>query len=701
MEGKKLTIQTTDGCKRLLAIVIAIILVCSCIAQIISTDGGKVKVENITIDSRGATLSADLYYPAGTNDENSLPGLVVAHGAGVTKGNMRGLAEELARRGFVVLNVNGYGTGLSEMPAYDENDMGILDYQTFLTPSGIQDGLNFLRNLEIVDDERVGLVGHSQGAMRVAAAAMNECGYLTFNDIMVNVLYDVFGQTFTEEEIYQDADNLAAARLSDEQLEFYKYIKEVNKADYDTKPVAVCMLGTAANTIGPMATVRVGGHDVLRNCDINKCVILGDYDVFNGAYHTDELIKQSMGITGEISDQDWYILDDQSGVSTIAGNVFNTDVNSNAELKEAIDGRRTWISFFPRETHSRNFFSTETARDVCKYVEQVFGYNGGELGAADAKPVAADNIIFIWREVFNGIAMIAMFGLLIVMAALLCKTKFFGTIVGKNEPEEGVGSKRRFWIGLAISAVGSFIAIYYINTLFAPGLPSFKVTPLFPSWWLTPIYLLILAVISVIQIIVYRAIDKKNGKDGLKAVNLGIGFVNVLKSLLLAIILVFISFLSLTIIKYMFNQDYRFWMTAFEEMKAEQWALVWHFAITMFIQYVILGAALNYKSGVELKPAADTLINIVACSIGVWLCCIINIAVLSSKGIVFSNWTSSYGFLLFVPITVFVMKRMYAATKSVWVGAFLNSLMISWMMISTMGYNLYIEQGFIANFFNI
>jgi len=700
MEEKKLTLKTASGCRRMLAILIAVIFLCSFIAQMISTDCGRIKVENITIDSRGATLTGDLYYPAGTDDEDSIPGLVVAHGAGVTKGNMRGIAEELARRGFVVLNVNGYGTGLSEMPVYDENDMGILDYQTFLTPSGIQDAMDFLRNLKFVDSNRVGLVGHSQGAMRVAAAAINDCGYLTFNDIMINELYTLFGQKFTEEEIALDADELAAERLSEEELKYYNYVKEINRKAYDSMAKAVCMIGTTAFTIGPMATVQVGGHEVLRNCRINKCVILGDFDTFNQSYHTDELIKQSMHITGDISSDDWYILDDVAGTSEIAGNIYNVSVTDSDALQKAISERNTWISFFHPETHSKNFFSVQTAQDICKYFEQVFQYNRGELGATGAAPIPAESIIFIWREILNGLAMFAMIGMLVVVAAMLYRTKFFSPCIGKNDIPEGIGSAKRYWISYLIAAVVGFAAIYYVNTIFAPGLPMLKALPLFPSWWLTPIFIAIVAGVSLIQLIVYHFMDKKNGKSGIKSINVGIGFINVLKSILAAIILVFVAYFSLTFIKYVFNQDYRLWMTAFEEMKAEQWALVWKFALTMFLQYLIIGAAINYKTGSELSEGKDLIVSIIANSIGVWLCCLINYLMLVSSGTVFSNWTSSYGFLFFVPITVYITKRMYSVTRSIWLGAALNSLLLSWMMISTIGYNIYYAQSFLSNFFN-
>ena len=154
-------------------------------------------------------------------------------------------------------------------------------------------------------------------------------------------------------------------------------------------------------------------------------------------------------------------------------------------------------------------------------------------------------------------------------------------------------------------------------------------------------------------------------------------------------------------IKYLFNQDFRFWMTAFEEMKVEHWALMIGFFCTMFVQYLVIGAAQNYPLKSRLPLWAENIVAVLSNSVGVWVCCLINILMLQSSGVVFSNWTSSYGFLLFVPITVYVTRRLYQVTRSIWLGAAVNSLLISWMMISTIGYNIYFAQNFVSNFFNI
>lgn len=148
---KKLTLKTKEGCWRLLAIFIVIILLSGFVARMISSSGGSVKISRVTYDSRGATANADLYYPAGTSDKDSLPAVLVAHGGGVSKGVVQGMAEEIARRGYVVLCVDAYGSGISEQPKYDEGGQGIDGNTPDASPGGMIDALNFVRTLNFVD----------------------------------------------------------------------------------------------------------------------------------------------------------------------------------------------------------------------------------------------------------------------------------------------------------------------------------------------------------------------------------------------------------------------------------------------------------------------------------------------------------------------------------------------------------------------
>ena len=190
---KFFSMKTAKDCGRWMAIFLAAIFIFSFAAKMFQSDFGRIKVEHILIDVRGAVMDGQLYYPAGTNSQDSLPAVVIAHGGGMNYGAMRGSAAEIARRGFVVLSLSAYGSSLSVMPAYDESGNGVEEFNLLGlegASAGLLDAVDYGRSLAFVDKTRIGLLGQYMGANRVVSAAGLDCGYLTFNDIMINVLYE-------------------------------------------------------------------------------------------------------------------------------------------------------------------------------------------------------------------------------------------------------------------------------------------------------------------------------------------------------------------------------------------------------------------------------------------------------------------------------------------------------------------------------
>ena len=55
-KAKALSFSTVEGCRRLLAIFTALILVSSYFAYMLACDWGKIKVNDIAFDSRGAVM---------------------------------------------------------------------------------------------------------------------------------------------------------------------------------------------------------------------------------------------------------------------------------------------------------------------------------------------------------------------------------------------------------------------------------------------------------------------------------------------------------------------------------------------------------------------------------------------------------------------------------------------------------------------
>jgi pimeloyl-ACP methyl ester carboxylesterase len=135
----------------MLAVALFLILVGNLLACSTQTDWGNVKVRDVRFaGTNGIIMSALLYEPKGVTAKNPAPGLLAIHGYINTREMQDGFAIEFARRGYVVLAIDQTGHGYSDPPSFT-NEFGAID------------GLRYLRSLDIVDTNNIGLEGHSMG----------------------------------------------------------------------------------------------------------------------------------------------------------------------------------------------------------------------------------------------------------------------------------------------------------------------------------------------------------------------------------------------------------------------------------------------------------------------------------------------------------------------------------------------------------
>ncbi len=142
-----------------LAIVgVVLILAGGLLAHFTQTADG-IRIEDVRFKgAKGNTMSALLYIPANATPQIPAPGILAVHGYINSRETQDGFAIEFARRGYVVLALDQTGHGYSDSPA-------------FANGFGGPDGLAYLRSLEFVDKNNIGLEGHSMGGWTVLAAA--------------------------------------------------------------------------------------------------------------------------------------------------------------------------------------------------------------------------------------------------------------------------------------------------------------------------------------------------------------------------------------------------------------------------------------------------------------------------------------------------------------------------------------------------
>jgi uncharacterized protein len=137
-------------------------------ASLIQRDFGKVNVSNVTYpNTNGIHIRAKLFVPNSVSSNHQAPGVVYIHGYQNNRETSDAYCIEIARRGFVVLEIDAIGRGNSGNP-------GDIHDPAFDPTYGGRTSLQYLRSLPSVDSTRVGLMGHSLGAEMAYVIALSD-----------------------------------------------------------------------------------------------------------------------------------------------------------------------------------------------------------------------------------------------------------------------------------------------------------------------------------------------------------------------------------------------------------------------------------------------------------------------------------------------------------------------------------------------
>lgn len=444
--------MSTKKCWRFLAICLAIMLIASCISSAVKTDGGNTLVRKVDINTRGGTLSGMLYIPkaAMTPDaqgeySDARPAVILSHGYLNSNQMQDPNAIELARRGYVVFAMDMYGHGNSDLPA------GSDDPSNSGSVLGAIDAFNYVKDLPYVDSTRIGLVGHSMGGMNIGNAASFLAGFLTEQDLLLDLLHSEFNVQVTAADVA--AQNAAA--LSEQLGEYdrgrYELLAEEIHQSYAEKPVGIVYMGSGPGFAGLSKAhqVEVAGIPVWRDLQTNVGVAIGKYeenawlmfsssdDGINNAADLPEstVAKVLLGtVDSPVALREWYSLN----LSDTAQQLKSTDLGSfdsmgyaDGAVRTAVEQRTARVMYQPSEIHIMNHFSKNVTAFVVDFFSVVSGYNDGELAEG---AVGTDSSKAIWplKECANGIALAAMLTMVVPLCGIVLNAPFFASLRKKE-----------------------------------------------------------------------------------------------------------------------------------------------------------------------------------------------------------------------------------------------------------------------------
>ncbi|MCI7453895.1 MAG: hypothetical protein MSA93_01120 [Spirochaetales bacterium] len=691
---KFLSLKTTKGSFRLLCLFLILVFVFSWLANMIITKNHSIEVTDVVLDVRGGDLHMELYRPSNADSTMSYPCVLMTHGGSESLAADSMMAWELARRGFVVLNISAYGAGLSDQPNILEDGTTGMNGGSYNRGAtmGVWDAYQYALSLEFVDPTRISAWAHSTGRHLFTKMVSYYGQNLTLNDRLINVLHDDFGIEFAEDEILQDADEVARAKLND--VDYGRYLeKKAEQEDIVSKYLKAARLTERAYGV----KANVAGYTVIRDPQMNLLIGLGTHELSGktGSYYLGETdqYKKIFHVSSGVERNNWYdicdYIHDPSAESTKIGDCFDTTINNSKSLKEACEKGTARLFLSPVTMHNGNLWSWTAVSEAVEFYCQTMGWNNGELTDPATKPIDSKNCVVGYSAlIMTTLSFVAMIGAVISIASLILSTTIFNTCKNKL-PEARMELKgMNFMLYLIATTIAGFAGAYGAQMADQSFVASNKTMSLWLPWepgqMRTFFMLGLTAGVGLVLYLLLGLIGKKKNNQSLSSVKemrLGCGGVlNVIKNLFIAVVLFVACYTAAVFINTFFDSRFLMIDGAFELMKGYSFGRMARYFIIILPCTLIISTLNNMVSFKGVNDSVDTLLNVVFTSLGMALLIVIAY-VYTYSGV--NNGDVLHiqcilSLIPLVPICNYLYRKLYKLTGSPWLGAFFVAILIAW-----------------------
>ncbi|MGN1066420.1 MAG: hypothetical protein ACI4QH_01275, partial [Candidatus Fimimonas sp.] len=358
------------------------------------------------------------------------------------------------------------------------------------------------------------------------------------------------------------------------------------------------------------------------------------------------------------------------------------------------------VIYEARETHPMNHFSTKTASHVVDFFYNAFGTVDGY------KYIAPTNQTWWVKEAFALLGFLGIFGLLFPVTDLLLQTRLFASL--KGEPAEAplLLTKPRkhisYWLGgiltawfgayslLNLQANGKWYSVQGWNTLFQASegyiyanIGPIAVWGIYCALFAIAVTVIIWVINRGINVFVYgddAAAHDEHPFEGFKIRS----WQNVLKTIMLAAILVSVFYGVINIIWTWTTVDFRIWTFDLRVFNMERIVSMMKYVPLFFVFYMVSAAmSQNYRVK-DLPEWATIAINVFFNVIGITLLFWIQNSYFINTGSLISGsnklfFIACYPIIPCVAVATVVARRMYTRTGNAWLAGLVNALIMTFL----------------------
>lgn len=662
----------------LLCVALALILLGSILAGVFNSGMGATTVSRIRFDGGHGQLSGLLYMPKDASADNPKPTIIVTHGYLNSAEMQDANAIELSRRGFVVLALDQYDHGHSQLSHENYSDNSFFGIWLPFWLNSMNDAVQYMYEQPyVLKDENgngvIGVTGHSMGG---------------FSSTMALAM-----------------DELQAAETGVRKI--YAGLTEGSDFMYTS------LVGFDAATADALSGGRILGK------------VCAQYDEF---FFNDPTVEG-----GTVRHKDY--------VSTPDGMTFlqqSAPAQANTWYETSDGGQR--IIYEPAQTHPWNHFSAETTAYAVSFYQTAFADYSGYL--TDIQPssqvwqwkeafecVALVGFVMLIIALASILIELPFFSkaktgelavqpsvtggkraviCIVLIVAVLLPAIFFEPLM-----DGGVGSTGMnvlFYAGLVVAA-GGIVALILnltkkkdkkatVGSCFMIGsgalLAVIAKVPMYQNYgfwtapgvnsvayWTIGCALMSLCILSTVYVCL-------KAKDGAGFENYGVSFkpMAILAGLCTALVTYVIAYAVLFLMDALFKADFRIWTFAFKTFDANIIPAILRYLPTFLLFYIVSTAGITVNTNTEKLQGFKGYLLAIALNAGgaiLWLA--VQYISLFSSGVAAYPSAALSGIILvaMVPtlsIAAIISRNLYKKTGNIWTPAFLNALLMTTMAIA-------------------
>lgn len=354
---------------------------------------------------------------------------------------------------------------------------------------------------------------------------------------------------------------------------------------------------------------------------------------------------------------------------------------ANTVYTENIDGKDAMRVIYTHNIiHPWSHFSARSTKATIEFFEQ-------SLGAP--KPIAATDQVWQWKVVFNAIGIVGFVMFAINCAIALLAVPFFQT-VSCLDPDQTMtapeykGKKWWFWLSLAISAVVG--SIVYLPIMLATKSATYERTFLNQAAVRgVTCWAMVCGIVTIVILFVSKYVNKQAPLD-LEATGIKVGPVKLLKTVLLAVVVVIASYAWVFIADYFFHVDFRIWVLAFKRFNPEFLLIAIPFMVLSCLFYITSSISVNCYNYRKIggKEWIDTLILalftaapalVVTLMQYIYFYSTGNLLFTAGESPLFVVWL--FPLVAILPISVLVSRKIYKATGNPYLPGIINAIVVA------------------------